>query len=89
MKCPCFAGHFLKPLPLDFPRHVGEVKPGANNPDLYLRGCDALLAPVDPLHTEAEEGKSGQGPSWWHLLLLTSPLLTLENPSQTTGIAET
>lgn len=58
---PGFAGPFLKCLLLDFPRHTREVEPGADNPDLYLCGCDALLAPADPLHTQAEEGKAVMG----------------------------
>lgn len=61
MKCPWFAGHFLTCFPLDFPRHIREVKPGADNSDLYLCGCNTVLAPVDPLHSQAEEGKNRQG----------------------------
>lgn len=56
--CRSFSKMFFS---LDFPRHIREVKPGANNPDLYLCGCNTLLAAVDPLHSQAEEGKNGQG----------------------------
>lgn len=61
MKCLWFADHFLTCFPLDFPRHIREVKPGADNSDLYLCGCNTVLAPVDPLHSQAEEGKNRQG----------------------------
>lgn len=61
MKCSWLADHFLICFPLDFPRHNREVKPGADNSDLYLCGCDAVLAPADPLHSQAEEGKNRQG----------------------------
>jgi len=56
---------------------------------MYLRGCDAVLAPVDPLHTQAEEGKNGQRAPHGTCLSLPALLLTLENLSQTVGIAET
>lgn len=56
-----FVGLFLKCFLLDFPRHSGEIEPGTDNPDLYLCGCNTFLAPADPLHTQAEEGKSGDG----------------------------
>lgn len=87
MKCPWFAGHFLICFPLDFPRHIREVKPGADNSDLHLCGCDAVLAPADPLHPQAEEGKNRQASPCGTCLSLPAWPMS-ENFSQDDGIAE-
>lgn len=72
---PGFAGLFLKCFLLDFPRHSGEIEPGADNPDLYLCGCNAFLAPADPLHSEAEEGRSVCSQLCLPLLCVRLPVL--------------